>query len=173
MLRPRWRSQPLTRYWSIGLCFAVSIVVGGVGCSSDSEQIEEPRFQATSPDYERRDQPAADVDAQILIRATEILINEQVWDRHDDRVCDDEDTTWSLFCALKRASNELTGVYEHRRVALQEVRFAIEEASEGEEFAHRLRDFNNTRSFEEVKQVLAVALARVETRLEQATPGSS
>ena len=48
-----------------------------------------------------------------------------------------------------------------------EVRFAIEAASPGEEFAHRLRDFNNSRSFEEIKNVLAVAIKGVDARLAQ------
>ena len=89
----------------------------------------------------------------------------------DDRVCQEEDTTWSLFCALQKASIEVLGEYQHRRVSLQEVRFAIVDASPGEQFRHRLRDFNNTRSFDEVKNVLAVAIQRVEARL--ASAGSS
>jgi hypothetical protein len=52
-------------------------------------------------------------------------------------------------------------------VALQEVRFAIEDATRGRTFDHRLRDYNNlpeTR-LEDVKQVLAVARDRVRARL--------
>ena len=48
----------------------------------------------------------------------------------------------------------------------QEVRFAIEDVSGGEEYAHRLKDFNNTRSYEEVLRVLVIATERVESRLQ-------
>jgi len=61
------------------------------------------------------------------------------------------------------------GNYDHRRVALQEVRFAIEEVSGGREFEHRLMDFNNlpqTR-FADIKRVLAIARERVAARLRQ------
>jgi hypothetical protein len=50
---------------------------------------------------------------------------------------------------------------------LQEVRFAVEDATRGRRFDHRLRDFNNlpeTR-LEDVKRVLAVAKDRVRARL--------
>jgi hypothetical protein len=46
----------------------------------------------------------------------------------DDRVCDDDEAsgTRSLFCALQKADREILGEYQHRNVALQEVRFAIQ-----------------------------------------------
>ena len=122
-------------------------------------------FEATSPEYERRDQEVSEEDLEILRKAQSILADESAWDRQDDRVCEATDTTWSLFCALHKASLEVLGEYQHRRVALQEVRFAIEDVSGGEKFAHRLMDFNNTRSFEEVGKVLTIATRRVEERL--------
>jgi len=68
-----------------------------------------------------------------LRRASEILHTESKWDREDDRVCHEEDTTWSLFCALQKASIEVLGEHQHRRVSLQEVRFAIVDTSPGEQ----------------------------------------
>jgi hypothetical protein len=59
------------------------------------------------------------------------------------------------------------GSYDHRRAALQEVRFAVEDATRGRDFEHRLRDFNNlpeTR-LADVKRVLQVAKTRVTARL--------
>ena len=83
------------------------------------------------------------------------------------RKCTPEDTTWSLFCSLQRASVELLGGYDHRRAALQEVRFAIEAAAPDQVFEHRLRDHNNlpTTRFEDIKAVLHVARQRVADRL--------
>jgi hypothetical protein len=62
---------------------------------------------------------------------------------------------------------EILGDYDHRRAALQEVRFAIEAAAPGREFEHRLRDYNNlsTTRFEDLKAVLHVARQRVADRL--------
>jgi len=143
-----------------------------LGCQQGGhDRAGEPAFEATSPEYEQRERPVTEDDLNILHRAYEILHSESKWDREDDRVCHEEDTTWSLFCALQKASIEVLGEYQHRRVSLQEVRFAIVDASPGERFQHRLRDFNNTRSFDEVKDVLAVAIQRVEAR--PASAGSS
>ena len=123
----------------------------------------------TSPQLERRDQPVTPDDLRILLRATELLKDESVWNRNDDRVCDDDEATGkrSLFCALQKACIEVLGEYDHRRVALQEVRFAVEEATVGRDFEHRLRDFNNlpeTRLVD-VKKVIQVATDRVKSRL--------
>ena len=123
----------------------------------------------TSPQLERRDQPVTPDDLRILLRANELLKDESVWNRNDDRVCDDDEATGkrSLFCALQKACIEVLGKYDHRRVALQEVRFAVEEATVGRDFEHRLRDFNNlpeTRLVD-VKKVIQVATDRVKSRL--------
>lgn len=106
-------------------------------------------------------------DLQILDGALGILSSERVWDRADDRVCHPEDTTFSLFCALQRASINALGAYEHRRAALQEVRFAVEEASVGRQYEHRLRDYNNdpTTTLADVRRVIEVARERVAARL--------
>jgi hypothetical protein len=72
-----------------------------------------------------------------------------------------------LFCALQAASIEVLGQYDHRRVALQEVRFAIERVSGGREFEHRLMDFNNLpgTTFDDIKKVLTMARENVASRL--------
>jgi hypothetical protein len=97
--------------------------------------------------------------------------------------CDDDEAGGkrSLFCALQKAAREILGEYQHRNVALQEVRFAIQDATRDRQtetairalrrfsLPHRLMDFNNlpeTR-FEDVKQVLRVASERVAARLEK------
>lgn len=125
------------------------------------------RSPETAPGYEQHDQPVTKEDLRILLRADEILSDASKWDRHDDRVCHPEDTTWSLFCALQKASIEVLGEYQHRRVAIQEVRFAVEEATKGMELEHRLMDFNNLPStrFEDVKRVLTIAIEQVQKRL--------
>ena len=128
-----------------------------------------PQVTATSPELERRDQPVTNDDLRILLKAEELLKNESVWNRKDDRECDDDEATGkrSLFCALQKACIDVLGAYDHRRVALQEVRFAVEDATRGRDFEHRLRDFNNlpTTRLTDVQRVLRVATDRVKSRL--------
>jgi hypothetical protein len=118
-----------------------------------------------------RPNPVTTDDLRILEKADGLLKDESAWNRNDDRVCDDDRATgkFSLFCALETASTEVLGEYDHRRAALQEVRFVVEE---GREFEHRLMDFNNlpeTR-FDDVKQVLRTSAQRVAARLKQPQP---
>lgn len=119
------------------------------------------------PAYEDRDQPVSVKDLEILDRASDLLANESVWNRKDTRECPPQAKTLSLFCALRRASIEVLGTYDHRRAALQDVRFAIEDVTQGREFEHRLMDFNNLpdTQFSDIKSILAAARAKVSTRL--------
>ena len=134
-----------------------------------------PQITATSPELEEREQPVSAEDVAILLRADALLSSAAVWNRADDRDCRDDEATGkrSLFCALEKACTDVLGTYDHRRVALQEVRFAVEDATRGRTFDHRLKDFNNlpeTR-LEDVKRVLAVAKDRVSARLKAKKPG--
>jgi hypothetical protein len=133
-----------------------------------------PQITATSPESEQRDQPVTADDVAILARADALLSSAAVWNRTDERECKDDEATGkrSLFCALEKACIDVLGSYDHRRVALQEVRFAVEDLTRGRAFEHRLRDFNNlpeTR-LEDVKRVLAVAKDRVSARLKAKKP---
>jgi len=121
--------------------------------------------------HERPNQLVTVADLHILERADALLKDESSWNRHDDKQCDDDDSTrrWSLYCAIEAACREVVGSCEHTRVASQEVRFAIEEVARAEQFEGRLMGFNNlpeTR-FEDIKHVLRLARERVWTRLEE------
>jgi len=128
-----------------------------------------PQLTPTSPELEQRDRPVTNDDLLILLRVGELLSDEGVWNRKDDRECADDEATGkrSLFCALQRACVDVLGAYDHRRVALQEVRFAVEDATRGQDFAHRLQDFNNlpTTRLSDIRAVLQVATDRVRSRL--------
>ena len=140
----------------------------GIGARDQSPQ-QTPQMTPTSAELERRDQPVTNDDLRILQRAADLLKNESVWNRKDDRECADDEATGkrSLFCALQKACIDILGAYDHRRVALQEVRFAVEDATRGQEFEHRLRDFNNlpTTQLADIKKVLQVATDRVKSRM--------
>lgn len=116
-----------------------------------------------------RNRPVSTDDVAILSRALG-LFTEENWDRADDRNCaNDAPGQLSIFCALQQASIEVRGHYHHRRTALQEVRFVIAARSEGRDYAHRMRDYNNDprTSFSDASSAIAEALAIVEARLAQ------
>ena len=154
------------------LPMAFTLACGAAGCSSarapqPAPYVSSSAYKPTSAEAEQRDLPVTTQDLAILDHADNILSDPAKWNRRDDRICTPGDTTWSLFCALQRASVEVLGAYDHRRAALQEVRFAIEAAAPNQVFEHRLRDYNNlpTTRFEDIKTVLHVARQRVAERL--------
>jgi len=157
--------RPLLRVTPLALVLTVTWAV--LGCTTARQ---EPLLTATTADLERRDQPVTQEDVQILARAEALLADESMWNRTDDRVCDDDEATGkrSLFCALQRACIDVLGSYDHRRVALQEVRFAVEDATRGRDFEHRLMEFNNLPETQlvDIRKVLQVAEERVRSRLE-------
>jgi hypothetical protein len=124
---------------------------------------------ATTPDpaYEDREQTVSAQDLAILNEADAILANETDWNRHDTRECPPDAMSFSLFCALQKASIHVLGTYDHRRAALQEVRFAVEDATKGREFEHRLIDYNNLpeTQFSDIKRILSAAKEKVMARL--------
>src|SRR5262245_10393298 len=160
MTRARW------------LVLVAAVVVGGVIIGG---RIRQQRRVGS------REQPVTEADLRILQRADALLKDPASWNRYDDRVCNDDEVSGkrSLFCALQKAGTEVLGTYEHRNVALQEVRFAVDDATRERRtqmmfdalrhlrLPHRLMDFNNlpeTR-FEDVHNVLSVATTRVAGRL--------
>jgi hypothetical protein len=161
---------------TLGLLALVAATLAGREVSAGGRQ-GAPQIQVTdptlrsrdNPEMERRDQVATAEDLLILTKASSLLSDESVWNRADDRVCEDDEATGrrSLFCALQKACVDVLGAYDHRRVALQEVRFAVDDATRGQDFEHRLRDFNNLPAtrLADIQAVLKVAIDRVKSRL--------
>ena len=124
------------------------------------------------PAVERR---ATQDDLRILERADQILSDSTKWDRADDRICNPSDTTWSLFCAVKQATEEVLGEYRHEdkmgQAASREIRRVIEDLNPERTFKHRLMDYNNLPSttFEDIKRVLRLARERVAADLATGT----
>ena len=87
--------------------------------------------------------PPSRIDLEILREARATLSSEEIWDREDDRDCENDEGVVSLYCALARATAEAMGRYQHRQPAMQAVRRVI--ASEWPELVvdHRLMSFNN------------------------------
>ena len=83
------------------------------------------------------------LDENIVRRAAAILSTVSAWNRADNRVCPDGATTWSIYCAMRKATIEETGAFHHRRPALEAVRKVIDERAAGRNYDHRAMDYNN------------------------------
>lgn len=103
-----------------------------------------------------------ELDRQIVQRAATILSSASTWNRDDNRRCPTTATTWSIYCALERATIEVTGAFHHRRPALEVVRQIVEERTAGRNYNHRLMDYNNdsTTTLRDVQSLFAEALKR-------------
>jgi len=123
------------------------------------------------PAYEKRNIKISAVDLEILLKADALLKDEAVWRKDAVRVCA-ESANLNLYCVLERASIEVTGKFEHRQPALQEVRFVIDDYYKSRWSVHRLADFNAhpDTSFNDVKWVIAKAIDTVNSKLRITTP---
>jgi hypothetical protein len=108
-------------------------------------------FSATNDEVQFQMDPAKQVapnalDKRIIQRAAEILSAESVWNRADDRKCPASAKTWSIYCAVQKASAEVTGGFHHRRPAGELVRVVVEERTKDKNYEHRMMDYNNDKS---------------------------
>jgi len=103
------------------------------------------------------------LDREIVRRAAAILTNDAVWNRADNRKCAPNATTWSIYCAVERASIDLIGAFHHRRPATELVRQIVDERTRGRQYSHRLMDYNNDPSthLTDVQSLFAEAEARI------------
>ena len=114
--------------------------------------------------------PVSEADLQIAKRAQKILDSPSKWNRADNRKCPPETAIFSLYCALERATDEVTGNFQHREAVMQEARFVIEDISpKGKNYNHRLMDYNNdpSTSFTDIQRVLHLLEARIASRLKE------
>jgi hypothetical protein len=107
--------------------------------------------------------PVTQSDLQIVKRAQEIVNAPSKWNRSDTRTCPADAKTFSIYCALEKATNEVSGKFEHRGAAMQEARFVVEEMAPGRNYHHRLMDYNNdpATTFADLQEFFR----RLETRL--------
>lgn len=156
------RSRPVTLVKKAAMAFVFLACLGLLALDGGALQVLW---------HERPNQPVSADDLRILERADVLLEDPSVWNRDDDLRCDDDRASkkWSLYCALDTACLEVRGGCAHTEVALQEVRFAVEEASHGRQYEGRLMGFNNLKEtrFADVKDVLRIAKERVAARLKR------
>src|ERR1700733_2328517 len=107
-------------------------------------------------------------DLEIAKRAKQILDSPTKWNRADNRKCLAEAKTFSLYCALEKATDEVSGKFEHRGAAMQEARFVIDDvAPNRNNYNHRLMDYNNdpTTTFADIQKVFGLLEDRIAKRL--------
>jgi len=104
------------------------------------------------------------LDQKIVREAAAILSTEAVWNRADDRECPVSATTWSIYCALEKATFDVTGGSHHRRPAFEVVREIVDQRTITRTYHHHLMDYNNdpTTSLSDVQSLFKEALIRME-----------
>jgi hypothetical protein len=118
--------------------------------------------------------PVTKADVKIVQRAREILSSPSNWNRADTRECAADAKTLSLYCALEKATDEVSDKFEHRGAAMQEARLVIDEiAPNRKNYKHRLKDYNNdpTTTFADVQKFFQVLEDRVNARLKEESGG--
>ena len=119
--------------------------------------------------------PVTKADVDIVKRAAEILNSPAKWNRADNRDCPPDAKTFSLYCALEKATLEISKNFEHRGAAMQEARFVIEEvAPNANPYSHRLMDYNNdpNTTFADIQGVFWLLEKHIAVRLAN-QPGAS
>jgi hypothetical protein len=117
--------------------------------------------------------PVTKADIRIVQRAKQILDFPAKWNRSDTRVCPTEAKSFSLYCALEKATDEVTGNFQHRSAAMQEARFVIDDiAPNRKNYEHRLMDYNNdpTTTFSDIQKVFRLLQDRISERLTKESP---
>lgn len=111
-------------------------------------------------------------DLEILQRADALITEPSKWNRKHEGECDDNTSndSYSLHCALVKASEEVVGVWEDepRRPAIRMLRLTLNKYQNRRFKGKPLRDWNNhpDTTFEEVKQVLKESIDEVKKQLQ-------
>jgi hypothetical protein len=113
--------------------------------------------------------PPTQDDIRIIQRAKAMLSDDKSWNRQDNRTCPANPQSWSLFCALEQATQEISGGVHYRQPALQVAREVLNEVGGSRLGKHRLMDYNNhpDTTLAEIHALLDTAQARLEKRLRQ------
>lgn len=127
-----------------------------------------PQAKSSDPDDSDVRPPVTQADWRIVRRAREILDSPAKWNRADTRICPATAKTFSLYCALEKATEEVTGNFQHRGAAMQEARFVIDDiAPNARSYHHRLMGYNNDPAtiFADVQKFFRLLDERIAKRL--------
>ena len=140
VLRTEYGWYPVTHFVSSPLAFDLD-------ASSESHEV------ASNP-----------LDEKIVQQAAQLLSTPAAWNRADNRNCPASATTWSIYCAMIKASISVTGGSHHRRPAMEAVRAIVDERTATRNYHHRLMDYNNdpTTTLRDVQSLFSEALTRMQ-----------
>ncbi len=97
---------------------------------------QDPKFSVSSD----ANPPVSESDIRIVQRARYILRSPSKWNRADNRECPASQKTYSLYCVLEKATEEVSLNFVHRGAAMQQARFVIDEVlAKGNHYQHRLK----------------------------------
>jgi hypothetical protein len=151
------------------LWLGVSVGAVPIGVHGQSSQNHNAPARLTQQEADSGVRPTVGPeDIRIVERAKQILSSPVVWNRKDDRECFTNAKTFSLYCALEDASNQVSGKFAHREAATQEVRFVVDAvAADRPNYHHRLVDYNNdpTTTLADIWHVLDLAETNIRKRL--------
>ncbi len=144
------------------LMYAIILVLAAGGMS---------RTTAAQPqDESDAHPPVSKSDIEIVKRAREILNSPEKWNRADNRDCPDNAKTYSVYCALEKATDEVTSDFAHRGAAMQDSRFVIDEIlAPHNQYQHRLMNYNNDpkTTFADVQRFFDLLQQRIEKELKE------
>ncbi|MBO5658470.1 MAG: hypothetical protein J6S08_03435 [Duodenibacillus sp.] len=107
-----------------------------------------------------RQTPPTDADLLIVREAKRLLAKESDWNRRCTRKCSNEDKTYSIFCAMMKAQENVLGKgnVHYRQPAMQAFRETLNTMGKGRFDKHRLMDWNNhpDTTFAEVRELFDV-----------------
>jgi hypothetical protein len=157
--------MPTLLKWTAGV-----LTIAMLLCGADVRaQVSESQPAAPCDASEVRP-PVTKADLEIAKRAKQILDSPAKWNRADTRKCPAEAKTFSLYCALEKATDEVSGKFEHRGAAMQEARFVIDAvAPNRNNYNHRLMDYNNdpATTFADIQKVFRMLEKRIVERLSE------
>jgi len=114
----------------------------------------------------KREVAPSSIDREIILEAKQVLAGRAAWNRADNRQCPASAASWSIYCALEKATIDVAGAFHHRRPALQIVRQIVDERTAGRPYEHRLMDYNNdpTTTLADVQGLFDESLRRIDAQ---------
>ena len=146
--------------------FILVVIVAVVPAALAQAGKTPPAKKTAQADDSNARPPVTKNDLAIVRRADQILDSETRWNRADTRVCPDTAKTFSLYCALEKASKEVD-TFQHRSAVMQETRFVIDEIAPNRNYDHRLMGYNNdpTTTFADIKKIMRLTEERIAAKL--------
>jgi hypothetical protein len=110
-----------------------------------------------------KDAPPTVDDLEIIEGAMGILNHEIVWDRSANRRCRSGTTTWTLYCALRDATVEVTGEFHEYQPAMVITRAVIKQVFREMQFEQPIIQYNTYEDaiLIEMHRLLTMATTRI------------